>query len=781
MTAQAELEQPVGGTTPGVSGADRAREPIRVALIGCGAATRELHLPVLAGHDGVRIAALVDRDLGRARELAATYGVRTVLADVGALDRGLADAAVVCTPPAHHAPCSIELAGRGLHVLVEKPMAVGAAQAEAMVRAAEEAGVVLAVGLFRRLMPATRLAQGLLDGGWLGRVLEFDVEEGEVYNWPTATLGNMRRDLSGGGVLIDFGAHTIDRLLTLFPGPAEVLEYRDNARGGIESDCVARLRLSHPLGPVEGRVELSRTRNLRNSFRFRCERGTVELRAGDRYRVTIIPADAEVVDAVRGGPRPCRVEASWADQDEEVSWYGSFRAQVDEWVEAIRTGRPCRLAGATALPSIRLIERCYADPRPLAEPWVEAGPRADGPPAVHVGTPTRRVLLTGATGFVGGRVAEILRLREGWDVRALVHNPARASRLARLPVEMVVGDLHSGADLARLVEGCDAVVHCAIGTAWGDRKAIFDVTVGGTRRLAEAARAAGVGRFVHLSTFAVHDLTQGGVIDETTPVAPPPGNDYAESKAEADRVIARAVAEGLGAVTLRLANVYGPYSTIFTTRPVGHLARGRLVLVGPAATTPSSTVYVDDVAEAIVRALGAPAEAVVGELFTISTGDGLTWADFYGHFARALGAELRSISDEEFRRRQAEGRPRRGALDRALTPLRGVVEVATSAELKALAKRVVKTEPLYGAAKFTLKTLPVLERWASRRLGVGGPAVYHPDPAAAAGTDEDFEFDLTRPLVRNDKARRVLGFEPVPRPRAMDLTLQWLRHARIIP
>src|SRR3954452_17777287 len=112
---------------------------------------------------------------------------------------------------------------------------------------------------------------------------------------------------------------------------------------------------------------------------------------------------------------------------------------------------------------------------------------------VHVGRgSTRRVLLTGATGFIGGRTAEVLRLRDGWDVRALVHNPARASRLARLPVEMVVGDLGPGGDAARLVEGCDAVVHCAIGTAWGDRRAIFDVTVGGTRRLAEAALAAGV-------------------------------------------------------------------------------------------------------------------------------------------------------------------------------------------------------------------------------------------------------------------------------------------------
>src|SRR5262249_3241078 len=153
-------------------------------------------------------AALVDRDLARAKSLAAAYPVGAVLSDAAHLSRELADAAILCTPPFHHAPGSIDLLRKGLHVMVEKPMATSAADAEAMVRAAEEAGASLVVTVFRRLLPSTRLLRGLLDAELLGRPLAFDVEEGEVYNWPTATLGNMRRDLAGGGVLIDFGSHT---------------------------------------------------------------------------------------------------------------------------------------------------------------------------------------------------------------------------------------------------------------------------------------------------------------------------------------------------------------------------------------------------------------------------------------------------------------------------------------------------------------------------------------------------------------------------------------------
>lgn len=750
---------------------------VRVALIGAGAATRQLHLPVLSGHDGVEIVAIVDRDLKRAKELASAYHVGTIVDDSSKLDRMRVDAAIVCTPPFHHAPGSIELARRGFHVLVEKPMATRYEDGEEMVRAARESGVVLSIGVFRRLLPATRMLRGLIDTSILGRPIGFDVEEGEVYAWPTATLGNHRRDLAGGGTLIDFGSHTMDRLLFFFPGAAEVVDYHDNSRGGIESDCVVRLRMTTAAGEsIEGRVELSRTRNLRNTFRIHCERGTLELPAGERYRVSIQPRDVAIVDPLLGTARDYRIEAGWKEQP-EAEWFEAFRAQLDDWLTAIRTGDRPQLCGSTVLPSLRIIRDCYArTPLPMAEPWIDEGLPAGG---VHVGSgPVKRVLVTGATGFIGGRLAEVLRFREGCEVRALVHNPSNASRLARLPVEMVMGDLHSEEDAKRLLDGCDAVAHCAIGTAWGDRKKIFDVTVGGTQRLAKASLAAGVGRFVHISTFAVHDLTVAGVIDEKTPPAPPRGNDYAESKLEADRVIAEMVRQGLCATTLRLANVYGPHSTIWATRPIGYLAKGQLVLPDPAARMPSSTVYVDSVVEAIIQAMRVPADKVKGQLFTISDGDELTWLDFYGYFAKVLGKPLRTVSEEEIAGRQANGK--RGFVRWALTPLRSVGQVVTSAEMWGLTKRILKAEPLYSMGKWTLERLPPVKRHANRILGIDTPMVYR--SANVASSEEVFELELTKPLVRNDKAREVLGLRPpVSRERALELTLQWLRHSRIVP
>lgn len=749
-------------------------QKVRIALLGAGAATRELHLPVLAGHDGVEVTALIDRDVARARELADAYKVGTVLSDLAQLTRDVADAVIVCTPPFHHAPAAVDLARRGFHALVEKPMATRYEDAEAMVAAADEAGVALSVSVFRRLFPATRLMRALIDAELLGAPLSFDAEDGEVYAWPTATLGNMRKDSAGGGVLIDYGSHTLDRLLALFDGPGEVTGYRDNDRGGgVESDCEVRLRLTHKGRPVEGRVELSRSRFLRNTYRVRCERGVLELPSGERCAVRVIPDGVEAVDPVSGAPHGYELKATWDGEAEQHPFEG-FRVLLDDWLTAIRTGAPAKLNGASVLPSVKLIADCYArNAGRLPEPGVDEGLT----PAVHVGAgPKKTVLVTGATGFIGGRLAEVLALRDGWTVKALVHNPGRASRLARLPIEMVVGDLNGRTDAGPLVAGCDAVVHCAIGTAWGDRKALFDVTAGGTRQLAAAARQKGVGRFVHISTFAVHDLSVPGAIDETTPVNPPAGNDYSECKAEADREIAKAVADGLCAVTLRLANVYGPRSTIFTTRPLTHLAKGELVLVGPAARTPCATVYVDTVVESIVRALAADAAAVKGELFTVSDGDDLTWADFYGFFAKAFDRELRTISDEEFRRRHPV--VRKNPLRWLATPFVGAGQLVTSAEMWALTKRALKTEPVYSAGKWALETVPSLKKPVMRALGADAPRVYLSNPPAAAGTD--FEFELTRPKVSNVKLRRVLGdFPTLPRQAALERTLDWVRYARI--
>src|SRR5205085_8526713 len=119
------------------------------------------------------------------------------------------------------------------------------------------------------------------------------------------------------------------------------------------------------------------------------------------------------------------------------------------------------------------------------------------PPVAPRSTKMKRVVVTGAGGFLGGRAVELLRDRFGWDAVPLVRSPSSAARLARWPHDILLGDICSRADMDRALKGCDAVVHCAVGTSWKADEA-RRVTVDGTRTVAEAALAAGVSRFVHI-------------------------------------------------------------------------------------------------------------------------------------------------------------------------------------------------------------------------------------------------------------------------------------------
>jgi predicted dehydrogenase/nucleoside-diphosphate-sugar epimerase len=695
---------------------------VRVALIGCGKAAADLHLPILAGHEGIELVALVDRDAKRCAELAHGYGVPRVIEDAADLRPDEIDAAIIATPPFHHAPCAIQLMQRGIHVFVEKPMATRYADALAMVRSAEENRVILGVGFFRRLMPSIRLLKSMVAGEVLGRPIGFKAEWGGFYNWPASTLGNMRKEWAGGGVLIDCGSHLLDLLHFVFEGPGRVVDYRDNALGGIEADSWLALRLFHKEQEVDGVLEVARTRILGTFIRIHCERGTLEFEAGDPYRIWVQPEHMKLSDPKNGQLRGYSLHASWEDE-RETSWFGMVRNEIDDWLGAIRTGEQPELSGQSALGTVKVIEECYQQAKKLDEPWVEEGLTSASRPTLSNGVATRangrarRVLLTGATGFIGSRVAEILALRDGWQVRALVHNPGSASRLARLPVDMVLMDLGSPQDLTEVLEGCDAIVHCAVGPAWGDRNAILNVTVEGTRQLLEAARRAKVKRFVHLSTIALHDLQTSELIDETTPVAPPRGADYGESKAEAEQLVLNAAKLGLASVVLRPACVYGPFSYSFTTCPIQALAENRFRWI-QSADAPSNTVYVDNLVEAVVKVLEAPIEKVRGEVFTISDPEQMSWREFYGFFTEALGFSLPAVEQVDPARTTVNKSLIRSESASRLSWFRGCKSVLTSSEFKALGKRLLNTDPLGTVPRRVLQITAVSSaRTEAQRLG----------------------------------------------------------------
>jgi predicted dehydrogenase len=332
---------------------------VRLAVVGCGAVAQIHHLPAIAASDRVEATVLVDADAKRARALAERFGVPEVATDFKELP-GKVDAAVVALPNSLHAPVSVELLKRGVHVLVEKPMAMSVQECDEMIAAASAGRAVLAVGLDFRFFDASLFVRNLLRDGLIGEIRRFDLRQGVIPRWPFATDFLLKKEMAGGGVLADFGVHVLD-LLLWWLGDLTVTEYRDDAMGGVESDCEMTLVTASGL---TGAAEISRTRNLRNTCIFEGERATLEVGVWDpdpEIRLTI--ADREV--ALAGRARP----SSESTAGSALNFTDVFIRQIDDFAKAVRGRGEPFVSGSEGRRSLALIEACYARKKPLELPW----------------------------------------------------------------------------------------------------------------------------------------------------------------------------------------------------------------------------------------------------------------------------------------------------------------------------------------------------------------------------------------------------------------------------
>ncbi len=177
----------------------------------------------------------------------------------------------------------------------------------------------------------------------------------------------------------------------------------------------------------------------------------------------------------------------------------------------------------------------------------EEAPGSDTVPLRRVAAPRNgdgeRLLITGATGFIGGRLARRLA-QEGRPVRCLVREHSDTSSLEELDVELAVGDLTSGGSLARAVNGCGFVFHCgALVSDWATTQEITRTNVAGTRNLLEAAAGTSVRRFVHFSTTDVYGHPGTGAVDESY-ASRGFSNWYAQTKLAAEGEVRRVEAGG---------------------------------------------------------------------------------------------------------------------------------------------------------------------------------------------------------------------------------------------
>jgi nucleoside-diphosphate-sugar epimerase len=259
---------------------------------------------------------------------------------------------------------------------------------------------------------------------------------------------------------------------------------------------------------------------------------------------------------------------------------------------------------------------------------VSGPPGADG--SVEPGS---LVFITGATGFIGGRLAEALAGR-GYKLRCLVRNPARAARLQAQGAEIVVGDVADADAMRRGLDGASLAYHVAAMYDIGrvDVAAMERTNVGGTRAFLDAAREAGLPRSVYVSTIAALGPVSSGDGDEDTRYDGPFPTHYHRTKTEAHRLALAAQSAGMPLIIACPAFVYGPGDEGPAGDFLEDILRHRLPGL-PTKPTIFSYVYVDDVVAGLVAAAerGRP-----GSTYVLS-GETASTTEFARRAARVAG------------------------------------------------------------------------------------------------------------------------------------------------
>ncbi|TDX77619.1 nucleoside-diphosphate-sugar epimerase [Rathayibacter sp. PhB151] len=249
-----------------------------------------------------------------------------------------------------------------------------------------------------------------------------------------------------------------------------------------------------------------------------------------------------------------------------------------------------------------------------------------------------RVLVTGASGLLGGAVAARL-VAEGHEVRTFQRRPSGVSG-----VEDVRGSLADAGAVEAAVEGCEGVVHLAAKVSLaGDPADFVRVNVDGTQDLLAAAAQAGVRSFVQVSSPSVAHSGASIIGEGAEPADPERARgDYARTKARAELLALAADTPGFAVVAVRPHLVWGPGDTQLVARIVERARTGRLPLLGDGQALIDST-YIDNAASAIVAALGR-AEAVHGRAYVVTNGEPRPVAELLAGICRAAGVQPPSWS-----------------------------------------------------------------------------------------------------------------------------------------
>jgi len=685
--------------------------PINLGIIGCGAATNRYYIPLLKKYSKkISKIFFVDLDIDQAERAAEAVGKGEAYDDY----RKIIDCvqgAIIALPHFLHQSVSMDFLKAGVNVLCEKPLAESPEQAKQMIDGAEERKVALGVNNTRRMFPNFCKVRDIIAEGQIGEIRSIDYIEGSTFGWASATGFYADPSVSSKGILLDLGSHVVDTICWWLGEKPELVKYVDDSFGGPES--VARIEAETKTCKI--RILLNRLCDLDSRYKIVGESGTLDGKPLEWGRVYQRSASGERFEH--------RVQVRARNYPEfMIPIFGNFLDVLNRETKPLISGKDVQA-------SIEFIDECYKNRQRLSHFGYDRPKALDHPSE-------SRVLITGASGFIGGRIAELLHLTNVRQVRAAINRWSSAARIGRFPMDIVPMDLMDPDAIDNALDEVTHIVHCAKGP--------YDVTVKGMRNLLEAAcQNSGVRRFVHISTTEVYGDVSGE-ISEDEPLKYT-GNDYNRMKVDAEKVCREFIQRGAPITILRPSIVYGPFSKNWTLHFAKLLLNRKWGILDSIGEGKCNLVYVDDLANAVVLALDS--ERAVGEAFNIIGPDMINWNEYFKMYNESLGLPpLKTIVAGKANIKTNLLQPVRviggKARDHFMRPLKILAETFELAD-----KIMRKTEAI-------LKTTPA------------------PD---------DLKLYNKSAFFSGEKARTLLSFQPATNvTEGLRLTVDWLKHHGLV-
>lgn len=310
---------------------------IRFGLVGAGAIAAT-HMDAIEKYAGTTLVAVADANPETSKEVSEARGATGYTSHRDMIKAGGIDAVIVCTPPITHRDICLDFFEAGIHVLCEKPLSIDSPSAREMLSAADAAGVKFTMASKFRYVEDTTKARNMVRDGLIGELLVFE----NCFASPVdmSSRWNANPAVSGGGVLIDNGTHSIDIVHYLL-GPIselEVIEGKRYQKLPVEDTVTMVLRAQ---SGVVGRVDLSWSHQLQR-------RGFVNLVGSEGVIVVGWQASAYCTDG-----------KTWMKFGDGYDKVQSFVNQIDNFVKAIYDEEELLITSDDALASVEVIEAAY--------------------------------------------------------------------------------------------------------------------------------------------------------------------------------------------------------------------------------------------------------------------------------------------------------------------------------------------------------------------------------------------------------------------------------------